>query len=423
MKTLGASNKFFYYTAHDLSTFNIRFGLRFTKEFDPDIMKQSVMKAMELYPEFAQRIYKKDNCLEAKQITKDVCFYKDDDSRKVLGSDETNGYMMYFRYGPKYLETAIYHGLTDAMGMLEFIRCFLCFYFLQQGEEFSDEELETLRCTIRSSKQDFEMGDKEDLLNPYEKYVNVNSKFYWDYSGADSYSIPSKTYPDEIEYINNWEISLPVSQFLGKTKEYGVSAVPLLSDIISGSVKKAFNVTDESVVAMVPVNFRPYFDSNTKVNFSDGIQIPYEKGDELLSHQERCAKMKEMMRSQINRENFEAIITSKVKAVESIENSGNLFDRPKGRKPFTIAMTYPGKVDFTPGLDKRIDDFYLTVFSGSYAVVAYSYADTLKLSVSARTDDETYVNAIAKGFEEMGFDVTLRKCGYSYPDQVKVENL
>lgn len=432
---LGASNKFFYYTQHDTATFNIRFRYELAQEVNLDNLKQAVKEALEYYPEFSQRVILNDkNRLEACQNTDEVCFYQDNDKNYTLGSKDTNGYLMFFRYGPKLIEMSYYHGLSDTSGAQEFVRCILYFYFLKEGEIFSEEETEAVTKSIRNSSKEFEEGDKDDLLAPYEKYANESSSFSWNYNDPRAFAIPANSYPLEYDYVNVAEFELSLSQFLKKTKEYGVSVVPLLTDIISGSMRRTYNVTDEPIVAMVPVSLRPYFESNTKINFSDGIQIPFEQEDEGLSHSERCIRMKEKMKSQMVKENFEAIITSKVKSVEGFENSGVPFKELAGqnvqkrapagaKRPISYALTYPGKIDLTEGLNRLVKDFRLRVYVRAYSVIAYTYNDALRIYLTSRTDDETYFDAVQNGFEEFGFDVSKRKVGYVHADQVKTDLL
>jgi len=432
MNKIGASNKFFFYNQHSKATFNIRFRLIFKNDLNLDAMKEAANEALERYPEFGGKITIKDNKLVMEENSREIAFYKDDNSQRNLGSDDTNGYLFYFLYGKDYLIFSYYHGMTDIVGAMTYLKTVFYLYGLKIGFEFDNEQLEVLLSQIRE-KDEWKSLDPGELYAPYEKYGNINSVPEWTYENPGAYSIPTDQYPEDCDYTHAFMIELSTSEFIKKTKELKVSVVPLMVDIISGAIRKEYPSVERPVIAMVPVSLRPFYESNTLVNFSDGIMIPYTKEDESLSHEERCLNMKAFMKRQMTKENFDLVIGNKVKAVEAFEGDNEPMIElatkraklaPKDAiRPLTYAMTYPGKIDFTDAINPMIKDFFMEPLMRAYATVGYTYGDKMRLFVLCRNEESTFADCILEAFKATNFEVKMTDCGHVYADQVNLNRM
>lgn len=429
MRELGTSNKFFYYNQAYKSTFNIRFRLKFKEPIQLEYMKEAASEAIQRYPELGGEIVLKDNKLMIAPNDRPVAFYEENGENHDLGSEDTNGYMFYCMYGEDYIVLSYYHGLTDIVGFMMLTKTILYLYAQKTGFQLSEEELEELLSTIRDEKGLSAGDDIDDMYDPYRKFMKADSKPSFTFNNPGAFSIPTEQYPEDCDYVHSTLIELKTADFIKKTKEYGVSFVPLLVDIISGAIDKQYEA-DKPVIAMVPVNLRPYYGSKSLVNFSDGVMIPYEKDMHNLDVNERCKKHKEIMQAQLQKENFDLVLDAKVKAVEGFEALDKSVCEiqkergvlpPKGTvRPLTYAMTYPGKIDFTSGLNRMLSDYYMEPSMRAYATIVYTFGDTMRINCICRQDDETFSKCICGAFEEMGFDISYTDKKHLYPDQMKL---
>lgn len=432
MLTLGASNKFFYYNQAYRGTFNIRFRLIFNEDIKLDELKEAATEAIKRYPELGGETVIKDGLLTSLENDRPVKFYEDNGERYDLGSDDTNGYMFYFLYGKDYIILSYYHGLTDIVGIMAYTKTMLYLYAKKINHEMSEEELNELLATIRDD-DGLKMGDDlGDIYDPYRTHMNEASVPSYKFDNPGAFSIPSEQYPEDCDYVHATVIELNTGDFIKKTKEYGVSFVPLLTDIISGAISKKYNA-DRPVIAMVPVNLRPYYNSASLVNFSDGVMVPYYQEDEKLSVLERCQKNKEMMKLQMQKENFDLVLANKVKAVDGYEKLDEtvfeIWSRQgvlpkKGTiRPITYAMTYPGKIDFSTGLNRLIKDYFMEPVMRAYATIVYTFGDTMRILCMCRQDEEDFAKCIYEGITKQGLDAKYINKGHVYADQVKLERI
>lgn len=429
---LGASNKFFYYIMTGNASFNIR--LRLTiNNLNLGLFKEAANEAIKRYPELGARTVIHQNTLTSKVIDKEIVFVKEDGKIRHLGTDETNGYLFYFIEDGNKVTISYYHGLSDVVGILEYLRCLMYLYATKTSFSLNDDELNELLPTIRC--EDFSISDENEMeaLDPYRMYgdSNVVEDYHFDNKGA--YSLPNADYPDDADYLHEQLITLSTSEFIKKTKELGVSVVPLINDIVSTAIRKEYDTDNMPVIAMVPVNLRPYVGSKTVVNCSDGIFIPYEKEDETLDITERCLKWKSFMNKQITANNFIKLMGNKAASVDAFEKDETpiieqariktMVPKKGSVRPLTYALTYPGKMTLLSGLDRMLDNIELRGLARSNSVVAHTFKDVMRIQVVTRTDDTKLTDCILNGLKELNIAAKCVDCQRVYADKVIMEEL
>ena len=432
MQKLGASNKFFYYVMTGNASFNIRLSLTIN-DLNLDMFKEAANEAIKRYPELGARTIIHQNTLISKVIDEKIVFVKEDNKIRHFGTDETNGYLFYFIENGNKVTISYYHGLSDVVGILEYLRCLMYLYATKTSFSLSEEELNELLPTIRC--KDFCISDENEMeaLDPYSMHgdSNVTEDYHFDNKGA--YSLPNADYPDDADYLHEQLITLSTSEFIKKTKELGVSVVPLINDIVSTAIRNEYDTENMPVTAMVPVNLRPYVGSNTVVNCSDGIFIPYEKEDETLDITERCLKWKSFMNKQIATNNFIKLMGNKVSSVEAFEKDEMpIIEQAKIKtmvpkkgtvRPLTYALTYPGKMTLLSGLDRMLENFELRGLARSNSVVAHTFKDIMRIQVVTRTDDTKLTDCILNQLEKLNIVAKCVDCQRVYADKLIMEEL
>jgi len=429
---MGASNKFFYYVMSGRATFNIRLTLTLNN-LNIETLKESFGEAIKRYPELAVKTVIKGNALTSIKNDAPIVFVPESDKVYHFGTKDTNGYLFYISYGENHFTLSYYHGISDVLGIVEFLRCAMYLYGEKEGFDFSEEEISELVSSFRQSEEDFDKGNMLDLLDPYNANKDENAEPDYQYDNRIAFNIPATTYPDDVYFYHECVITLKTSEVIALTKKLGVSAVPFICDVTSGAIRKEYEAGEAPVTAMVPVNFRPFCGSKTVVNCSDGILIPFEKEDEALSIEDRCLKWKDYMKKQMSEANFRKAMASKAKSVEDFEKDemplverAELMTRvaPKdAKRPLSYAMTYPGKLTLLSGLDRMIDDYELKGWARANAVIGHSFKDTMRIQVLCRTDDNRLADCIFKSFKDLGLEADMVDNKRIYPDLVIMEEL
>lgn len=432
---LGASNQYFYYTRAGAASFMLGMHMKFRQDVDWEKFRDAVDRALKLYPELAARTVIRDGRLDAVWDEEPAVFLPDDGKRYNLGTDEVNGHMFYFRCGKNSVKMAYYHGLTDAKGILTFLRTVFLLYADSIGYPIKDEDRAALCREVRTTEADVILDDELDAFDPYLKYGNANAVPSFTYDFPEAFGIPAPQYPADDPATHKYIVEVSVSEFLKRTKAYGVSFVPMLIDILSGSIRRAYGNERLPVVTMVPADMRSAFGSNTIVNCSDGMIFPWYPEYVDKTVQERCAILKDKLQKQKTKEYFEKLMASKCEEVRQFEAKGTLNgllhpetvreEKPKAApvRRVTYATSYVGKIDLGYGLDGMLDDLFLDTTVNAFSLIIHTYQDHMRALVMQRSDDPKFPNCIVKGFEEAGFEVKFTDLGRDEPDRIEFSAL
>lgn len=396
-------------------------------------MKKAFGEALKRYPEFAIKIFIKDNKFVSEVQDKEVVFLPEKSKPQKFGTKSLNGYMFYVIYGEESITVSYYHAITDVLGMVEFLRCVMYLYATYVGFELTKEELEELLPTIRE-EGDFEKSDrKEDLLDPYRLFGDVTATPDSVFPYNDAFVLPVSTDPEEVEYYHYSLITMDLSKALKKTKNYGVSMVPFIHDVASNAIYKTFDVKDKVIIMMLPVNQRPYVGSKTLVNCSDSVFFAYTPEDHMLSREERVKKWHKELREKATTNNFVVQMGYKAAAVDSFEKDDtpvdeqvkkrNLLPPKDSIRPVSYGITYPGKMTLLSGLDRMLEDMeWIGLYRGPI-LMGHSFRNELRFQVLERSDATTFADCIFDGFKEAGLEPSIEYKGRHYFDILKVEEL
>lgn len=429
---LGKSNKFFYYHMSQGASFDIRYTIEI-KNLDLDILRSAVSDALIRYPEFATTTVISNNVFTSVHNDRPVLFVTRDDKVRHFSTDETNGYLFYFGYSGDSFTMYYYHGLSDIVGMMSFIRCYLFLYGEKTGFNFTEEETEEIKGLIRNSDEVFAKGNQTALLDPYGTYGDSTAVPEYQLENLGAFTLPTSDYPEEAEYLHEVVLHTSTSAFLAKTKELGVSVIPLLNDIISGAMCRKYTPGDMPIIAMVPVNLRVLFESETVVNCSDGIRIPYYAADLEKPLRDRCQMWKGYLKNQMNIGLYKKIMGDKAGTVDRYEADAiPIVEQAKTKtklppkdfiRPMSYALTYPGKLNMSKGLDRMITDFDFHGLGRGTSIVVHTYGDKMGIQIVYRKDDNELSDIVIRAFQEYDFEVKAKDNGRVYPNRMDVDRL
>ena len=368
------------------------------------------------YPEFAFTPVIRGNKLWAMENDAPVVLSEEIGTDRSFATDDTNGYLFYFTYSGNVLNAIWYHGLADYAGFISFLRCVLALYAEKTGFVLTDEERKILQGQIRQS-----VPERLPATDPYGAFGDVSCVPEYSYvNKTGAFGIPAD-YDYSLPYEHGYTVSLPLTPFLQKTRELGVSFVPLLADVLSVSLGAVYEIGEKPVVMMVPADFRQLAGIDTAVNFSDGMLLPVEPADRSLPVEVRCARMKGALTAQRTLANFKRIAGNKAAAVASFENEQTALPetaRSKQQPPVpgsfravSSAMSYPGKITFTSGIDRMLADADLfTWIKGTYTLT-HTFGDRIRIRVYCRSDRGLWPEKIAETLSSFGFAATLEDRG------------
>ena len=424
VRPLGLSDQYFYYVQSGLgASFNLRLHVNLRDALNRTALQDAAQKALKNFPEFSVRPVVQEEHLFYEENDSPVSLFDDDGTFHVLGSDETNGYLFCLRCRDDGFTFSYYHGMTDILGAMVFLRTILCFYAGMTSVQENG--------LVRFSAEPSFLMDETERFDPYRKFA-AESFTQQEY---DAFVIPEKNYPGDPAYLHLFNVKVRTSDFIARTKELGTSFIPLMSIIFSGAVTDMYGF-DESrpVIAMVPVNLRPVFGTETLVNISDGIMLPYSR--ELASKpiREQGAEIRAQMKSMITRGNFADVLAAKSAAVQAFRSSGDTLNvtaerftrpAPEGTKrPLTYALTYPGRMDLPEAFSELVRSIDVDIIARAFGAGVYTYGDDMTFQFMQRFDTDAVIRSVMSRLESLGVMVqSLEDRGRVMCDKVLAERL
>lgn len=421
---LGASDKFFYYVLSGRSSIDIVCDMTFKQLIDLPALQQSADEALGIIPEFNKTIVVKNGKLEALNGSGKVALLELDEKRVVhFGSKETNGLLFYFSYKENKLKFSAFHGLSDAAGLLAYVKTVLYLYMNKTGVNFDIND-DFFAKNFRFQKPSLDEND--ELYMPYEISGNPDVIPKNNDENENAFSIPEDSYDIKCNYIHLCKARISLQKIIDAKNRDEVSLLPYLTDVVTSAIAKNFDCGDSPVVLMSGVDQRPMFGMNTFVNCSDSIFLPVTSEMRNLPEQERCKKIKESMIKQLEKDLHIKLAGERVKLVQDFEANplgvvgiaNNLANLPSEDNftPMTMVISNIGDMTLGNGLINLLDDIMLYNSARANYVVFNYFGDHMNMIVGNQNDSSKIIDSILAEFNKRGIDAKILTDEHYYGD-------
>ena len=414
----------FYGAYAGTSTFDIRVRFDFKQRLNRAKLQKAADAALLLYPEFKVRPVLKDGKVFYEENFKPVRL-RDDDNTKLYfgtdGEDGTNGYLFVFLCGERHLTFSLYHGLTDAHGLIAYIASTMWEYvklMLPPMRFIRTHAFDKLGLRSDPNRQpkmsDLERYDPLTFFAGDGEYVNV-------FDESTLFRMPPEQFDktDLTCRLVNLEISN--AAFLQKTKELRTSFAPLLAAYAAEAVDSAYDIGDKTISVITTVDSRRVCPTQSLGNMAYNCPLPVTKADLGMPLENLCAKLRSDMKKQITKDHVRAMFRFILGQCNDIDAMGDVaavndyLTGPDGLKGLTengtIFLTYPGRIDNNPISKALLNGVTPGMLAMERAINVYAHRDSLIIQLSMKSDDMTLVNALRKTLIRHGFDPKMYDMG------------
>ncbi len=436
MRRGGRYDTIFYGAYAGNSTFDIRVRFDFKQKLNKKMLQKAANAALRWYPELAVTPVIKEGRVVFRQNRAPVCLAPDDGSLRYFGTEGeqgTNGYLFVFLCGERHLTFSLFHGLTDARGMINFIISTLCYYlsyvfpFMRLISTRSFEKF-----GVRLSDRIYYTMDDRERYDPLVKYAAEGKPV--DLIDVERlFRMPAETFDPADHSCRLLNLELSNREFQAMTKRLKTSYAPLLAAITAEAIASLYDIEDKTISVVATVDSRKFFDTNSVANMAYNCPLPIEKKDLSLPMEELCKKIKADMQLQVTKENAQKTFSFILGQCDDIDNMGNIVDvnrflsGPDGLKTLTtngtVFLTYPGRVT-----NNRISQLLLEgvtpgMLAMERAIVVYAHRDSLIVQITQKSDDLTLINALRATLEKHGFSPKFHDMGRITQNIMDLERL
>lgn len=333
---------------------------------------------------------------------------------RFIRPNRNHNYLFRVTYYKKRINLEVFHVLTDGMGGINFLRELTYQYLRLVHPELRDDSGDGLSSdTSLSTEDSFVRNYKQGKPSGFNK--------------EKAYLIRQDKLPaGEFGVMHGY---MPVGQLKEVAHRYGASLNEYLVSVFVWSVYRQLlhgMPGGRPIRVAVPVNLRPYFDSDTTKNFFIMVSAEFKPVKPSYTFEEVTGIIRESLNSQINKEHFEDLFSY------SVSNQMNVFMRPiplflknlamrivytKSAVANTSTITNIGNI--------KVDERYMPYIEMFHAFIAMSkgqsvkgticsYGDTLVFTFSSVFSEPTVQKAFFRKLAEDGVDVSIETNGVYY---------
>ena len=366
-----------------------------TEEIQPELLQEAVDIVTPKFPGFNLRLrsgifwyYFEENGKKAPRVHKENTY-----PCRFIHANKNNSYLFRVTYYEKRINLEVFHALTDGMGGIGFLR------------ELTYQYLRLSHPEIRNKLGD---GLSDDTsLNREDSFIrNYKRSHAKNYKSGKAFLIKGEKIPYHgFGVVHGF---MPVTELKAVAKEkYGASINEyLIACFIYATYQENYrHITKKRPIRVaVPVNLRPFFESITTKNFFAMVSAEFRPEKDDYSFEEIMEITKESLRSQITKENLEAIFSYNVsneqyfvaRAVPlPLKNMAMRFVYDRTATANTTTITNIGNI--------KIMDEYKPYISMFYSFLYFSKRQNLKATITS------YQNTLVYTFSSAYNDTAIQK--------------
>ena len=279
-----------------------RISVTLTELVQPDVLQQALNIVLPKMDGFNLRLrmgvfwyYFEENGKPAPKVREESNF-----PCRYIQQNQNHSYMFRVTYYKYRINLEVFHVLTDGMGGINFLKELTYQYLRLAHPELKEKVGDSLNSGTSLNRED-------SFLKNYKKSSAKG------YQTKKAYLIKGeKLPPGEFGVMHGY---MQIPELKKVCHAYGASINEYLVSVYIWSVYTEClhgMPSQRPIRVAVPVNLRPYFNSNTTKNFFVMVSAEFHPQKEIYTFEEVLHIVQESLRSQINREHLEKLFSYNV---------------------------------------------------------------------------------------------------------------
>lgn len=393
-----------------------RFSAELTEEVQPDLLQKALDIVLPKFNVFNVRLrmgvfwyFFEENNKPAPRVTEEELF-----PCRYIQPNKNNSYLFHVSYYKCRINLEVFHVLTDGMGAITFIKELVYQYLRLAHPELCEQVMDKLSDSTSLNAED-----------SFEK--NFKRKTDRGYTTDRAYLI-------KLKQLEKGEFGvmhglMNIAELKAVTKKYGVSINEYLVAVFAWAtyVQCLHKAPSKYPIRIaVPVNLRPYFNSNTTKNFFTIVAAEFFPKEEEYTFEEVLDSIQKSLRSKMTKENLEESFSI------SVSNQKNKFLRMvplviknlvmrvvfnKSALAHTTTITNVGVIKLDSVYEPYVKMFraFISMSKGqSLKGTVSSYQDTLVFTFSSIFSDTSIQKEFFRKIAEDGVAVQIETNGVYY---------
>ncbi len=393
-----------------------RVSVALTEPVQPELLQRALDVVLPRFDGFNMRLrrgvfwhYLEENGKSAPVVEEERSF-----PCRYIRPNRNNSYLFRVTYYKYRINLEVFHALADGMGAFNFLKE-LTYHYLRLLHP------ELISLTGDSLSSGTTLNREDSFLRHYRK---TSKKIY---KTERAYLIKGERLRKGEFGVMHGYMKLPALKSL--CKQHGVSINEYLVATYIWSVYTEYLHGMPSPLPIriaVPVNLRPYFQSNTTKNFFAMVSAEFHPTEEHYTFSQVLQLVSESLRNQLNAEHLERIFSYNVSNQKNpflsaiplpIKHIAMRWVYTRSALANTATVTNVGKIDVAEAYKPYIEMFYayMAISKGQHIKGSIcSYEDTLVFTFSYDLVDPSLQRGFFRKLAEDGLDVEIESNGVHY---------
>lgn len=373
--------KLFPVIATDEMTNTYRISVILKEIIDEETLQEALDIVLPKFPGFNRRLrrgifwyYLEENGKKAPRV-----HIENDYPCRFIHGNRNNSYLFRVTYYENRINLEAFHVLADGTGGIGFLKE-LCYQYLRLSHKklqvLGDDFMEGTSLELEDS---YTRNYKNKEKNPYKikrAYIVKGEKLHFKGFGV----IHAYMSVEDIKRVAKEKYNVSINQYLIAAFAWGI----YLNNPSKVSTKRPIRVA-------VPVNLRPFYDSNTIKNFFVMVSAEFIPKDGVNTFEDCLNSIKNSLKEQVTKENLEKIFSYNV-ANENILIS-RMFPLPLKNLAMTIVYRRNALANTTTVTNIgniEIADEYKDYIRSFHCFLAFSTGQEIKATITSFKDELTF---------------------------------
>lgn len=372
-----------------------RVAVTLKEDIDPELLQQALEQVLPFFDVFRARMrrgifwyYFETNRNPVPKVQEEStypCMY--------INPYENNEYQFRVTYYKNRINLEVFHALTDGNGALSFLKEITYQYLRYKYPELKAQTMDTL-----------ETGTSLDREDSYVKNYKHSAKK--GYKTEKAVIVKGERFP-----VNQYGIIhgyVDITDIKRVAKGYGVTINQYLIGVFIWSVYHAYMkdaACGKPISICVPVNLRPYFESDTTKNFFVIVSAVFKAERDHYTFEEVLEIVADSLREQITRDNLERLFSYNVANEKNkILRAVPLFIKNIAMKQVYRTSARANTSTVTNLGVIQVPELYQDYIDHFYAVLSMSQGQNIKGAVCS------YGNTLVFSFSSCLRETDIQKC-------------
>ncbi|MDD6381305.1 MAG: hypothetical protein PUG04_06440 [Lachnospiraceae bacterium] len=402
--------------ATDSMTNTYRLSVILKEKIIGELLQQALEFVLARFPGFRQRLrkgffwyYLEENDYPVPRIHEEDTY-----PCRSTRTNDNNNYLFRVTYYGRRISLEVFHVLADGTGGFEFLKE-LTFAYLRLSHDA------LMEAHKGSFSADTSINRDDSFVRNYRKASKSS------YAVKRAFLIKGEKLAYKGFGVVNAHVSVKEMKNLAHSLDVSINELCVALFIYSTYRAYRHGVSEKRPIRVaVPVNLRPYFDSNTTKNFFVMVSAEFVPTKDDYTFEEIAAITRDSLRKQINKDNLESIFSYNVSGQQILlartiplvfKNAGLRAIYSRSALANTTTVTNMGQIKVPDDYAEYIESFqcFLSFSKGQGLKLGIaSFQDVLTLSFSTEFRDTTLIMDYLRKLSQLGVSASIETNGVFY---------